>query len=62
MAMLSGHRYKHLFFDNSSRDTSVAMLKRISAADSALRTINHARNFGHVWSPIPATFRPTETM
>jgi glycosyltransferase involved in cell wall biosynthesis len=57
MATLPGYHYEHLFIDNSSRDATVAILKRIAASDPAVRIIVNARNFGHIRSPIHAMFQ-----
>ena len=34
MASVGGYRYEHIFIDNSSTDGTVAVLKRMAAADS----------------------------
>lgn len=54
MAGLARYKYEHLFIDNSSRDNTVAILKRIAAKDSNVKIIVNARNFGHIRSPIHA--------
>ena len=48
------YRYEHIFIDNSSRDGTVAVLKRIAARDRNVKVIVNARNFGHVRSPMHA--------
>jgi polyisoprenyl-phosphate glycosyltransferase len=48
------YRYEHIFIDNSSKDGTVAVLKRIAARDHNVRVIVNARNFGHVRSPMHA--------
>jgi glycosyltransferase involved in cell wall biosynthesis len=48
------YRYEHIFIDNSSRDGTVAVLKRIASADHNVKVIVNARNFGHVRSPMHA--------
>jgi glycosyltransferase involved in cell wall biosynthesis len=52
MATLPGFSYEHIFIDNSSGDATVAILKRIAAADPVVKIIVNARNFGHIRSPI----------
>ncbi len=49
---LGHYRYEHLFIDNASTDTTVAILKRIAAADPNVKIIVNARNFGHIRSPM----------
>ena len=46
--------YEHIFIDNASTDTTVAILKRIAAVDSRVKLIVNARNFGHIRSPMHA--------
>lgn len=46
--------YEHLFIDNSSTDGTVAVLKRLAAADRNVKVIVNARNFGHIRSPMHA--------
>jgi glycosyltransferase involved in cell wall biosynthesis len=48
------YRYEHIFIDNSSRDGTVAVLKRIASRDHNVKVIVNARNFGHVRSPMHA--------
>ena len=54
MAKLGRYRYEHLFIDNNSTDGTVAILKRIAAADTNVKLIVNARNFGHIRSPMHA--------
>ncbi len=54
IAGLGKYRYEHIFIDNASADGTVAILKRIAAADSNVRIIVNARNFGHIRSPMHA--------
>ena len=51
---LGRYRYEHIFIDNSSRDNTVAVLKRIAARDHNVKIIVNARNFGHIRSPMHA--------
>ena len=48
------YKYEHIFIDNSSRDGTVAVLKRIASRDRNVKVIVNARNFGHVRSPMHA--------
>ncbi len=59
MATLPEYRYEHLFIDNSSRDGTVAILKRLAAGDPRVKLIVNARNFGHIRSPVHALFQAT---
>jgi glycosyltransferase involved in cell wall biosynthesis len=52
MAALPRYTYEHLFIDNSSRDATVAILKRLATEDPRIKIIVNARNFGHIRSPI----------
>jgi polyisoprenyl-phosphate glycosyltransferase len=54
MLSLGKYRYEHIFIDNASRDDTFAILSEIAAADSNVRVIRNARNFGHVRSPMHA--------
>jgi glycosyltransferase involved in cell wall biosynthesis len=54
MLKVGRYRYEHIFIDNSSRDNTVAVLKRIAASDHNVKIIVNARNFGHIRSPIHA--------
>jgi polyisoprenyl-phosphate glycosyltransferase len=54
MVGLGRYRYEHIFIDNASRDTTFAVLREIAAADSNVKVIRNARNFGHVRSPMHA--------
>jgi glycosyltransferase involved in cell wall biosynthesis len=51
MQQVGRYRYEHIFIDNSSRDNTVAILKRIASRDHNVRVIVNARNFGHIRSP-----------
>ena len=57
MAELGTYRYEHIFIDNSSRDRTVEILKRMASQDTNVRIIVNARNFGHVRSPIHALYQ-----
>ena len=57
MFELGRYRYEHIFIDNASRDTTFAILREIAAADSNVKLIRNARNFGHIRSPMHAMFQ-----
>ena len=50
-AALPAYRYEQIFIDNASRDGTVAVLRELAAADSGVKVILNARNFGHIRSP-----------
>jgi len=57
MAGLGRYRYEHVFIDNASTDNTVAVLKKIAAADTNVKIIVNARNFGHIRSPMHALYQ-----
>jgi len=59
IAGLGRYRYEHIFIDNHSSDRTVEVLKRLAAADSNVKVIVNARNFGHIRSPIHALYQST---
>jgi glycosyltransferase involved in cell wall biosynthesis len=48
---LPGYCYEHIFIDNSSKDRTVEILKRLAKDDGNLKIIVNSRNFGHIKSP-----------
>ena len=44
------YRYEHIFIDNASKDSTVALLREIAAQDKNVKVIVNARNFGHIRS------------
>lgn len=48
---LPQYNYEHIFIDNSSKDNTVSILRRITETDKHVRVIVNARNFGHIRSP-----------
>jgi len=54
MLKLGRYRYEHIFIDNASRDSTFKILSEIAAADSNVKVIRNARNFGHIRSPMHA--------
>ena len=59
MAGLENYRYEHIFIDNCSTDRTVERVKRLAAADTNVKLIVNARNFGHIRSPIHAMRQAT---
>ena len=45
------YTYEHIFIDNASKDSTVAILKEIAREDRNVKIIVNARNFGHIRSP-----------
>lgn len=43
--------YEHLFIDNRSTDRTPLLLRQMASADSRVKVILNARNFGHIRSP-----------
>lgn len=48
---LGKYRYEHVFIDNASKDRTLAILRRLAAADNHVKVIANSRNFGHIRSP-----------
>jgi glycosyltransferase involved in cell wall biosynthesis len=51
--------YEHIFIDNHSTDSTVAVLRQVAEKDRHVKIIVNARNFGHIRSPIHALFQAT---
>ncbi len=51
---LPQYRYEHIFIDNASKDATPEILRALAAADSNVKVILNARNFGHIRSPYHA--------
>ena len=51
MEGIEGVAYEHLFIDNCSTDATPSLLRQMAAADSRVKVILNARNFGHIRSP-----------
>jgi glycosyltransferase involved in cell wall biosynthesis len=51
IASLSQYDFEIIFIDNASEDATVANLKKLAAADPAVKLIVNTRNFGHIRSP-----------
>jgi glycosyltransferase involved in cell wall biosynthesis len=45
---LKGYDYEHIFMDNCSTDNTVAILKKIAAADKRVKVLVYSRNFGPI--------------
>ena len=52
-----GVSYEIIFIDNDSTDDTVAIIKRLCAADSRIRLIVNTRNFGQMRSPTHAIYQ-----
>ena len=59
MLKLGRYRYEHIFIDNSSRDNTVAVLRKLARRDRNVKVIVNARNFGHIRSPMHAMQQAT---
>ncbi len=57
MTGFPAYRYEHIFIDNDSTDSTVAILKEIAGADSNVKIIVNSRNFGHLRSPMHAIYQ-----
>jgi glycosyltransferase involved in cell wall biosynthesis len=51
---LEAYDHEHIFIDNCSTDGTVAVLRKLAAADPRVKVIVNARNFGHIRSPFHA--------
>jgi glycosyltransferase involved in cell wall biosynthesis len=51
MELQAGIEYEHIFIDNCSTDSTVAILKSLAASDKHVKIIINSRNFGHIRSP-----------
>jgi glycosyltransferase involved in cell wall biosynthesis len=51
IASFGKYRYEHIFIDNASTDSTVAVLKRLAADDPNVKILVNARNVGHIRSP-----------
>lgn len=59
IASLGKYRYEHIFIDNASTDGTVAILRRLAAADANVKILVNARNVGHIRSPMYALHQAT---
>jgi glycosyltransferase involved in cell wall biosynthesis len=57
MKALPQYDYEHIFIDNSSKDSTVAVLRELAAEDRRVKIIVNARNFGHLRSPVHAMYQ-----
>ena len=53
-AALPQYTHEHIFIDNASSDRTVEVLRKLAAADPAVKVIVNERNFGHIRSPYHA--------
>jgi polyisoprenyl-phosphate glycosyltransferase len=51
MADLPEYDFEHIYIDNASTDQTVPILRKLAQADSRVKIIVNARNFGHIRSP-----------
>jgi len=59
-AVMSGfpaYRYEHIFIDNNSTDSTVAILKELARQDFNVKIIVNSRNFGHLRSHVHAIYQ-----
>ena len=54
MDTLPQYEYRHIFIDNASHDSTVAVLRAMAAEFPEVQVIVNARNFGHLRSPMHA--------
>lgn len=45
------YEYEHIFIDNASTDSTVKILRELTAQDNRVKVIVNTRNFGHIRSP-----------
>ena len=57
MAGLPAYRYEHIFIDNDSSDSTVAILKDLARQDRNVKIIVNSRNFGHLRSHVHAIYQ-----
>ena len=53
-ATLPGYDFEIILADNASTDETVKRIRALAAADTRLKLIRNARNFGHIRSPMHA--------
>ena len=57
MAGFPSYRYEHIFIDNASSDSTVAVLKELAQQDRNVKIIVNSRNFGHLRSHVHAIYQ-----
>jgi glycosyltransferase involved in cell wall biosynthesis len=55
---LPAYDFEHWFIDNSSKDNTVEILRRIARTNPHVKVIVNARNFGHIRSPFHGLIQP----
>jgi len=53
----ANYEFEHIFIDNGSTDSTVARIKELATADTRVKLIVNARNFGHIRSPIHGIYQ-----
>ena len=56
-AAFPAYRFEHIFIDNDSQDSTVAILKEIARVNRNVKLIVNSRNFGHMRSPMHALYQ-----
>jgi glycosyltransferase involved in cell wall biosynthesis len=51
------YEWEHIFIDNASTDGTVAILRKLAAADPRVKVIVNTRNFGQIRSPFHAVLQ-----
>jgi glycosyltransferase involved in cell wall biosynthesis len=57
MAGFPAYRYEHIFIDNDSSDSTVAVLREIARHDCNVKVIVNSRNFGHLRSHVHGIYQ-----
>ena len=57
MSQMPQYTWEHVFIDNASADTTVAILRELAAADARVKVIVNSRNFGPLRSPVHGLFQ-----
>jgi glycosyltransferase involved in cell wall biosynthesis len=57
MAGFPAYRYEHIFIDNHSSDSTVAILRELARQDRSVKIIVNSRNFGHLRSHVHAIYQ-----
>ncbi len=57
MAGFPAYSYEHIFIDNDSTDSTVAVLKELACQDRNVKIIVNSRNFGHLRSHVHGIYQ-----